>query len=67
MKQKEIVQLATNDIKDKLKEEQGIYIKLKIGHGVSPIENPMKITAQRKLVARLKTEIRKRELAELKK
>ena len=67
MKQKEIVQLATNDVKDKLKEEQSIYTKLKIGHGVSPIENPMKIMAQRKLVARLKTELRKRELAELKK
>ena len=64
MKQKEIVQLATGDIKERLLEENGIYSKLKLNHEVSPIENPMKIRSQRKLIARLQSELRKRELAE---
>ena len=64
MKQKEIVQLAKGDIKERLKEENGVYTKLKLNHAVSPIENPMKIRSQRKLIARLQSELRKRELAE---
>ena len=64
MKQKEIVQLVTGDIKERLKEENGVYTKLKLNHAVSPIENPMKIKSQRKLIARLQSELRKRELAE---
>ena len=64
MKQKEIVQLVTGDIKERLKEENGVYTKLKLNHAVSPIENPMKIRSQRKLIARLQSELRKRELAE---
>jgi len=38
--------------------------KLKINHAVSPLENPQRIKDLRRLVARLKTELRKRELTE---
>jgi large subunit ribosomal protein L29 len=41
--------------------------KLKLNHAVSPIESPVKITNNRKTVARLKTELRSREIAEAKK
>lgn len=67
MKQADIKQLSTNDLRERIKEEKGNLAKLKLNHAVSPIENPTKITFNRKLVARLKTELRAREIAETKK
>jgi large subunit ribosomal protein L29 len=37
-------------------------VKLKLNHAVSPLENPHKITDYRKTIARLRTEIRNRQL-----
>lgn len=67
MKQADIKQLSTSDLRGKVKEEKGALAKLKLNHAVSPIENPANITASRKTIARLSTELRKRELAEAKK
>ncbi|MDF2438163.1 MAG: ribosomal protein [Bacteroidota bacterium] len=67
MKQSDIKGLSTNDLIEKVKEEKGVLAKLKLNHAVSPIENPAKITGSRKAVARLNTELRKRQLAEAKK
>jgi large subunit ribosomal protein L29 len=67
MNQADIKQLSTKDLQERIKEEKGNLAKLKLNHAVSPIENPMKIIFSRKTIARLKTEIRTRELAELKK
>ena len=66
MKQKDVKQLSTSDISDKIKEEQNTLTKLKLSHSVSAIENPLKIRNTRKTVARLKTELKKRELSEKK-
>ena len=35
---------------------------MKINHSISPLDNPAKITADRKMIARMKTELRAREL-----
>ena len=67
MKQADIAQLSTNDLREKVKEGKSALSKLKLNHAVSPVENPAKITQDRKTVARLTTELRKRELAEAKK
>lgn len=67
MKAEEIKQLSTSDLQEKIKEEESGYSKLKIGHVVSPVENPLKIRLFRRNIARLKTELRKRELAAQKK
>ncbi len=64
MKQKVIQELSTPEIVERLVEEQKHLVKLKLNHSVSPIENPNKIKEQRKTVARLKTEVRKREINE---
>ena len=66
MKQQDIIQFSTSDIREKLKEEKGVLIKLKLNHAVSPIENPMKIKSCRKTIARLQTELRKRIIQESK-
>lgn len=62
MKNSEIKSLNDTELKQKLASEQEAYTKLKFAHAVSPIENPMRIKEARKLIARLNTELRAREL-----
>jgi len=66
MKQSVIAELTTKELSERLEEEVKQLAKLKMHHAVSAIENPNRIKENRKTIARLKTEIRARELAELK-
>ena len=63
MKQSVIRELSSPELIERLEEEQKQLLKMKLNHAVSPLENPMKITFFRKLIARIKTEIRRREIA----
>lgn len=62
MKNSEIRELTTKEIKDKIREEKDRVTKLKLAHAVSPLDNPHKLKETKKFVARLKTELRKRDL-----
>ena len=62
MEQKVIRELTTSEIFERLEEEKKQLTKLKLNHAVSPLENPNKISAYRKTIARLHTELRSREL-----
>ena len=62
MKNEEIKELSTQDLKDRLEQAQKDYLQQKINHTISPIDNPAKITLDRKNIARMKTELRQREL-----
>jgi len=62
MKQRVVAELSTPELKERLIEEKLQLSKLVLNHAVSPIENPNKIKEQRKTVARINTELRKREL-----
>ena len=62
MKKEEIKKLSTKDLEERLEQMVKEYRQLTINHSVSPIDNPAKITADRKMIARVKTELRKREL-----
>lgn len=64
MKQEVVKELSTNEIRERLEEEKKQLTKLKLNHAVSPLENPNKIKAYRKTIARLVTEIRARDIAE---
>lgn len=64
MKQTDITNLTADDLLENLAEQSDILAKFKMNHAVSPLENPMQIGVARKTVARLKTEIRKRELTQ---
>lgn len=66
MKQADIKNLSTEDLREQLAESTELIGKLKMNHAVSPLENPKQITVARKTIARLNTEIRKRELQEAK-
>ena len=62
MKTKEIKELETKDLAEKLETEVAKYNMMKINHAVTPMENPSQIKAARRDIARMKTELRQREL-----
>jgi len=66
MEQSVIVGLSAKELNERLEEETKQYAKLKLHHVVSAIENPNRIKQYRRTIARLKTEIRARQLAEIK-
>ena len=62
MKQSEIKELSTDELQDKLRSLKKSYTDLKMSHDISPLETPMELRAIRKTVARVATELTKREL-----
>ena len=54
--------MSVADLKAKIQEDEMRLKKLEFAHAISPLENPMSIRDLRKDVARLKTELRKKEL-----
>lgn len=55
--------LTTQELQDKLQEERGALTRLRFNHTVSPIESPMQLRTKRRDVARILTELRRREMA----
>ncbi len=66
MKQNVIREMSTSELLERLDEERKQLRKLKMNHAVSPLENPMKIKDYRRTVARILTELSKREKEETK-
>ena len=62
MKIAEIREIATNDLVERLKAEEANYTQMLLNHAVSPLENPSEIKVARRDIARMKTELRQREL-----
>ena len=62
MKNSELKNLSKDELVNKLVIEKEAYSKLTFAHAITPIENPMKIRAARKLIARLETEVRAKQL-----
>jgi large subunit ribosomal protein L29 len=61
MKNTEIKGLTLVELTEKLGSEREALRKLRFAHQVSAIENPMRIKETRKLIARLKTEMKAKE------
>ena len=61
MKQEEISKLSVEDLKKRLATTSENLAKMKIGHAVTPLENPIQIRDIRRTIARLNTELQKRE------
>lgn len=61
MKQQEITKLSVEDLKKNIIGFTEQLAKLKLSHRVAPIENPIQIRDVRKTIARLNTELSKRE------
>ncbi len=62
MKQSVIKEMSTADLKEKLVETKAKLTEQRLNHAVNPLENPMDIRKTRRTVARLATELTKREL-----
>ena len=60
MKIKEVRELNTKEIIERIDAEAMSLDQKKINHSISPLDNPMQIKAQRRTIARLKTELRQR-------
>ena len=62
MKQSEIKELSVAELEEKLGEIKKSYADLKMAHAISPLENPIQLRSLRRDVARIATELTKREL-----
>ena len=62
MKIKEVRELSTKEIEERIDAEAMALDQKKINHSISPLDNPMQIKAQRRTIARLKTELHQRKL-----
>jgi large subunit ribosomal protein L29 len=62
MKQSEINKLSVAELQERLSLTKKTYVDLKMAHSLSPIENPVQIRAIRRSVARVFSELTKREL-----
>lgn len=62
MKNSEIKALSGEELTEKLTSERSNMQNLRFAHAISPLENPMKVRETKRLIARLKTEARRREI-----
>ena len=62
MKIAEIRELSTKELVERIDAEVAAYDQKVINHSISPSENPAQIEQQRRMIARMKTELRQREL-----
>ena len=60
MKQSEISELTDNELLERLDNEKDYLARLKLNHAISPLDNPNKIGVARRNVARLMTEVNRR-------
>jgi len=60
---KRLNEFNQKDIESKIQEDELRLKKLEFAHAISPLENPVSIRSLRKDIARLKTELRKRQLS----
>ena len=61
MKQSEIKELSLEELKEKVADFKKQHADLKMAHSVTPLENPLQIRTARRTLARLATELTKRE------
>ena len=62
MKKEEIKELSDKELKERLEVAEKEYLQTKINHSITPLDNPSKITKDRRMIARMNTELRAREL-----
>ena len=61
MKQVEIKNLSVAELQEKLGQLKKTYAELKPAHTISPIENPLQLRGIKRSIARVATELTKRE------
>ncbi|MDE5678034.1 50S ribosomal protein L29 [Phocaeicola sp.] len=62
MKIAEIREIATNELAERIEIEVANYNQMVLNHSISPLDNPAQIKKLRRTIARMKAELRQREL-----
>jgi large subunit ribosomal protein L29 len=62
MKIAEIRELSTAELKERVEADVTRYAQMKLNHAISPLENPEALKKMRRDIARMKGELRSREL-----
>ena len=60
---KSLKDLNENDLKARITEDKLRLKKLEFAHAISPLENPLSVRGLRRDIARLKTELKKKQLS----
>lgn len=63
MKKQDITKLSIEDLKKEITNQSSQLVNLKLTNRMAPIENPLRIRSIRKSIARLNTELTKRNQA----
>jgi large subunit ribosomal protein L29 len=59
---KSLTEMSVEDLNARIREDEMRLKKLTFAHAITPLENPMTIRGVRRDIARMKTELKKREL-----
>ena len=62
MKIAEIRELSTQELNERVEADVTRYAQMKLNHAISPLESPSQIKDLRRSIARMKSELRSREL-----
>ena len=62
MKIAEIRELSTAELQERIEADVMRYAQMKLNHAISPLENPELLKKMRRDIARMKGELRSREL-----
>ncbi|OED35067.1 50S ribosomal protein L29 [Flavobacteriaceae bacterium (ex Bugula neritina AB1)] len=62
MRQSEVIEKSTAELQEELGKSRKEYSDLKMAHTMSPLENPLQLRKVRRSIARIETELTKREL-----
>jgi large subunit ribosomal protein L29 len=62
MKIAEVRELSTKELVERIEAEIASLNQKVINHSISPVDNPVQIKKLRRTIARMKTELRQREL-----
>ncbi len=62
MKIAEIRELSTVELTERVEAEVARYAQMRLNHAISPLENPELLKKTRRTIARMKSELRSREL-----
>ncbi|MBR4390663.1 MAG: 50S ribosomal protein L29 [Bacteroidales bacterium] len=66
MKKESLKELSVADLNERLEQAREQLVKMNLNHAASPLENPNVIRATRKNIARILTELRRREIEQSK-
>jgi len=64
MKNSEVRELSTKELNERIDTEKENLVRMRLNHAVSPLDNPIRLREIKKDIARLMTELKKRETGE---